>query len=129
MARSWQIQMPSFGQPGRTDRHPENAGGLLVIASRSDVGVGQLGQHDWIAPAGLLRALSMDGFGLDQAMKRPRFRGRMGAHDALTAFRVEAVEGVPEGVAAELGAKALHVSRSGQLHWLANEARQEGWRD
>jgi hypothetical protein len=28
MARCWRVQMPSFGQPGRTARHPEDAGGL-----------------------------------------------------------------------------------------------------
>ena len=54
MVRCWRIQVPSFGQPGRTDRHPEDAGGLLVIASCPDVGVGQFGAHDWITPAGLL---------------------------------------------------------------------------
>ena len=47
---------------------PEDAGGLLVIASRPDVGVGEFGALDWITPAGLLRALGMDGFGLDQAI-------------------------------------------------------------
>ena len=40
MVDVWRIQVPSFGQPGRTDRHPEDARGLLVIASRSDVGIG-----------------------------------------------------------------------------------------
>src|SRR4029079_3358558 len=58
--RCWRIQVPSFGQPGRTDRHPEDAGGPLVITSGSGVGVGQLGEHECIAPAGLLRALGMD---------------------------------------------------------------------
>ena len=41
MVDFWRIQVTSFGQPGRTDRHPEDASGLLVIASRPDVGVGQ----------------------------------------------------------------------------------------
>ena len=67
------IQVTSFGEPDRTDRHPEDAGGLLVIASRPDVGVGQFGAHNWITPAGLLRALGMDGFGLCQPIRRIRF--------------------------------------------------------
>ena len=54
------IQVTSFGEPDRTDRHPEDASGLLVIASRLDVGVGQPAAHDWTIPAGLLRALGMD---------------------------------------------------------------------
>jgi hypothetical protein len=80
MVRCCRIEVPSFGQAGRTDRHPEDARGLLVIASGSDVGVRQLGQHDWIAPAGLLRALGMDGFGLDQAMRCPRLAHRFRGH-------------------------------------------------
>jgi hypothetical protein len=28
MVGCWRIEVPSFRQPGRTDRHPENAGGL-----------------------------------------------------------------------------------------------------
>ena len=47
------IQVPSFGQPGRTDRHPEDARGLLVIASGTDVRIGQLGEHDWKEQDGL----------------------------------------------------------------------------
>jgi hypothetical protein len=39
MVDLWRIQVPSFGQPGRTDCHPEDAGGVLVIASRPDAGV------------------------------------------------------------------------------------------
>jgi hypothetical protein len=74
MVDSWRIQVASFGQPGRTDRHPEDASGLLVIASRPDVGVGQLGAHDWITPAGLLRALGMDGFGPLKAAKKVSLR-------------------------------------------------------
>ena len=54
MVDFWRIQVPSFGQPGRTDRHAEDASGLLVIASRPDVGVGQFGAHDWITPTGRL---------------------------------------------------------------------------
>ena len=57
MVDFWRIQVTSFGQPGRTDCHPEDASGLLVIASCPEVGVGQSGAHDWITPAGLLRAL------------------------------------------------------------------------
>ena len=33
------IQVTSFSDPHRTDRDPEDASGLLVIASRLDVGV------------------------------------------------------------------------------------------
>jgi hypothetical protein len=112
------IQVPSFGQPGRTDRHPEDARGLIVIASGTDVRIGQLGQHDGIAPPCLPSALGMDGFGLDEAMPCPRlahsFRGRVRAHDTLAALRVEAMEGMRERVAAEVGAKALHVTRARQ---------------
>jgi hypothetical protein len=32
------IQVTSFGEPDRTDRHPEDASGLLVIASSPDDG-------------------------------------------------------------------------------------------
>jgi hypothetical protein len=50
MVDFWRMQVPSFGQPGRTDRHAEDASGLLVIASR----LGEFGAHDWITPAGRL---------------------------------------------------------------------------
>ena len=38
MVDFWRIQVTSFGQPGRTDCHPEDASGLLVIASSPDDG-------------------------------------------------------------------------------------------
>jgi hypothetical protein len=118
--RCWRIQVPSFGQPGRTDRHPEDAGGPLVITSGSGVGVGQLGEHECIAPAGLLRALGMDGFGLDEATACPRLThilgNRVGAHDALSTFGVEPVEGTKEIVAAEVRAKAIDVAVASQSH-------------
>jgi hypothetical protein len=41
MVDFWRIQVTSFGQPGRTDRHPEDAGSLLVVASCPDEGVGR----------------------------------------------------------------------------------------
>ena len=120
MARCWRIQVPSFGQPGRTDRHPKDAGGLLVIATCSEVGVRQLGEHDWITPAGLLRALGMDGFGLGQTMACPGlahpFRHRVGAHDALPTFWVEPFESVQEIVAPKIGAKAVDVAVACQSH-------------
>jgi hypothetical protein len=40
MVDFWRIQVTSFGQPGRTEGHPEDASGLLVIASRPDVAFG-----------------------------------------------------------------------------------------
>jgi hypothetical protein len=54
MVDFWRIQVPSFGQPGQTDRHAEDASGLLVIASCPDLGIGEFGAHDWITPAGCL---------------------------------------------------------------------------
>ena len=68
-------QMSPFRQPGRTKAHPENAGGLFVIASGPSVRVGQFGAHHGIAPADLLRSLGVDGFGLDQAIRRVRTAG------------------------------------------------------
>ena len=103
MVDFWRIQVTSFGQPGRTDGHPEDASGLLVVASRPDVGAGQSGAHDWMTPAGLLCALGMDRFGLCQPIRRIRFtqclRGRARPHSALPAFRVEPAEGGQEGAA------------------------------
>ena len=118
MVRSWRIQVPSFGQPGRTDRHPEDAGSLLVVASSPSVRVGQFGAHDEIAPADLLRSLGVDGFGLDQAMGRFRLaqnlRPRIRAQSTLPALRVEPVKGCQEGVAANVGAEPLDVPVAGQ---------------
>ena len=111
-------QVPSFGQPGRTDRHPEDARGLIVIASGTDVRIGQLGQHDGIAPPCLLSALGMDGFGLCQPIRRIRFTQgfglRVGAHGTQSALRVEPAEGGQEGFAAKVGAEALDVAVAGK---------------
>ena len=111
-------QVPSLRQPGRTNGHPEDAGGLLVIASRSDVSVGQFGAHDWIAPAGLLGALGVNGFGFDQASGRHRFaqcfRRRVRAHRTPPALRIEPPERGHECIAANVGAEGLDVAVAGQ---------------
>ena len=107
-----------FWPAGPTDRHAEDASGLLVIASRPKVGVGQFGAHDWITPVGLLRALGVDGLGLDQAMGCPclthSFRRGVGTHGTLPTTRVEAAEGRKEGVAANVGPEALDVALAAQ---------------
>ena len=69
MVHCWRIQVPSFGQPGRTDRHPEDASGILIIASRPDVGVGQFGAHHGVAPSEPVRSLGVDELGRDQTVR------------------------------------------------------------
>ena len=46
MVRCWRIQISLLGQSGRTDGHAEDVGGILVVAPRPDVGIGQLGAHE-----------------------------------------------------------------------------------
>ena len=46
MVSCWRIQISLLGQSGRTDGHAEDVGGILVVAPRPDVGIGQLGAHE-----------------------------------------------------------------------------------
>src|SRR5690349_11265625 len=60
----------------------------------------------------------MDRFRFDKAMGCFRFthsfRDRVGAHHALSALRVETMEGKQERVAAKVGPKPLHVAGAAQ---------------
>src|SRR5262245_27659378 len=108
------IQVPLLRKASRAKAHIEDARSRLIFAAGHSVSIRQLGAHDWVAPVGLLRPLGMDGPGFGQRVARfgltYGLSRCMGAHDALPSLRGEAIEGLQEGLAAEVGAKVIDIT-------------------